>query len=266
MPLVKTFIIELYHSEKMPREPHLRHGEWQGGHLSRGLKNQYRILNGGRVAEVRAAGGKTFFIDVDSVEKIRGITWCFTGKGYVMTKQKKSVDPRLQPWSHLKGVSLARYLLNYTGPLEVDHKDRIQKNNCLSNLRILTKRENQLNRKLSSNNKSGLNAISEKAARYYWRLTWYVNGRQREESWMRDPDVDEVPQEVKDKIAELRAAGVVGKLNPLKKYEKKQWVFSWYDTVGRRKHELFDFTPAGHADAKDFKVIKDREIGNRNGR
>lgn len=92
-------------------------------------------------------------IDMEDVGKIKGHKWRITikkGKPYVVT-------------GHGAGNQryLARFLLDYNGPLEVDHIDGNTLNNRKSNLRILTHDNNVSNLKPKLTNKFGIRGISQ---------------------------------------------------------------------------------------------------------
>lgn len=60
---------------------------------------------------------------------------------------------------------------------EVDHIDRNTRNNCVSNLRWVSKCENQANRGIPKNNKSGEKYISYPTKSVpYFRVQWTKNG------------------------------------------------------------------------------------------
>ena len=142
--------------------------------LARGrLKNRYRIWYGNNVVEMQttkraipskglpARPGITFFFDLADLEKVlAGPVWTPNSKNY-LTGWTKPKSPLL---------CLQRYLLDYSGQLDVDHIDRNPTNNTRSNLRIVSRRVNLLNRPLQSNNTSGENGIRKTGNR--WMFVW----------------------------------------------------------------------------------------------
>lgn len=62
-------------------------------------------------------------------------------------------------------------------PGEIDHKNRNPSDNRIENLREVTHQQNIINRKLQSNNKTGLRGISWDQNRKKWRAAIGINGR-----------------------------------------------------------------------------------------
>ena len=60
---------------------------------------------------------------------------------------------------------------------EIDHINHIRDDNRISNLRVTTRDENQRNKKLASNNKSGVVGVRYNAANNRWRADIRVNGK-----------------------------------------------------------------------------------------
>ena len=80
--------------------------------------------------------GKTFKIDKEDYEKVKTHKWWIDEKnGYVKSRISRKV------------VYLHRFVMNCPKGLTVDHINHDKADNCKSNLRICTQRENSLNRK-----------------------------------------------------------------------------------------------------------------------
>ncbi len=172
------------------------------------IKNRYRFWYGGQIVEMqtslkadRARGvppkpGKTFFFDAGDLEKvIAGPTWSFK-EGYVA--------------AHVTGRSklllLHRYLLDYDGELEVDHHDRNPSNNSRENIDICTRVENNNNKSLYKNNKTGENGISKgfSHGKPKFVFRWYEEGKPRSQYFERtDAGWDEAVKEKKKKYKEI---------------------------------------------------------------
>jgi hypothetical protein len=63
-------------------------------------------------------------------------------------------------------------------PEHVDHINHIKHDNRWCNLRKVSKRENERNRGLQSNNKSGYTGVTWDKGTGKWRVTIQVNGKQ----------------------------------------------------------------------------------------
>ena len=244
-------------------------GEWQGGHRrGKTLKNQYRLLGDGR-AEVQTHEGVTFFVDETSLVDIQGITWhaaeSYTTPGTwrIHTKKRKNSPPRIcqQPRPQ---IGLSRFLMNYTGPLEVDHLDRNALNNSLGNLRIVTHKINCNNRKLQRNNTSTFNGLSLEKEWPFWRLTWREQRRSKHKQWTRNPEDERIPDKIEEFIVQLQINGIKGKLVPQPCVQPSRYAVSWY--LGSiQKSKYFPNTEEGLRNALAFRDQKHAEIGNFNG-
>lgn len=98
----------------------------------------------------------SFIIDTEDLERCRKYKWC------VMSK--KSV--RQFYIMNAKAGKLHAFILRYktNSKMHIDHIDGNTMNNRKSNLQICTNQQNQLKKKMQSNNTSG-----------YRGVTWYVN-------------------------------------------------------------------------------------------
>lgn len=169
------------------------------------VKNRYRIWYSGKVVEMETHKkkplrlGGTFFFDVEDLDKVLDApVWRFNDNGYVHATVRNE-SKRLQLYLH-------RYLLDYYGPFEVDHRDRNPANNSRKNIWICTTKENQNNKSLYKNNTSGENGISEgfHNGKPKWRFTWRENGKSRHQYFERtDAGWDEAVKEKKKKYAQI---------------------------------------------------------------
>lgn len=111
-------------------------------------------------------GMRQVFIDDEDYDRVIIKPWYITQNGYVA--YKNSEDNNL----------LHRYILNYTGPLFVDHIDRDPCNNCKNNLRIVEIWVNNLNSKMNSLNTSGHKGVRQTATGK-WEAYININDRKR---------------------------------------------------------------------------------------
>ncbi len=76
--------------------------------------------------------------------------------------------------SDINGIttSLGRYILNYNGPLDIDHRDRNYLNNQKNNLRIATRQQNLANQPYYINNTSGYKGVTwhKKSKKWYAQI------------------------------------------------------------------------------------------------
>lgn len=73
-------------------------------------------------------------LDDEDVHRVKQYTWILSGPGR-----------SIQTDFNYRTISLGRFLLNYEGPLTVDHKDRDILNNQKYNLRLATNEQQQHN-------------------------------------------------------------------------------------------------------------------------
>ena len=90
-----------------------------------------------------------FYFDIDDYDKIKEYCWHLDDKGYIISNEK----------NHGKVVRMHRLVMNCPEDKIVDHIDHKKNNNCKSNLRICTTAENNRNKSLSKNNKSGVHGV-----------------------------------------------------------------------------------------------------------
>lgn len=114
--------------------------------------------------------GVPFKIDLEDRERVLSRKWTIncTG-GYAMS------------WKENSYVYLSCFVLNYSGPLDIDHLNGDVTDNRKANLAIKTRSQNMLNRhKLSSNNTSGVQGVtfySDKPRRRPWLAAVTVEGK-----------------------------------------------------------------------------------------
>lgn len=97
-------------------------------------KNEYiiredyaEIIIRNKTGEIKATG----LIDIEDVEKCKNVKWTTDGDSYINGCSKK--------------YKLYRFVLDYDGPLQVDHINRNKYDNRKSNLRIVTQFKNAQN-------------------------------------------------------------------------------------------------------------------------
>lgn len=109
-------------------------------------------------------GDKVIQIDDEDYDKVIEVTWYIASTGYVIHKDRV--------WTGY----LHRYVLKQYGKEIVDHIDGDPLNNQKANLRLVSQRENQHNRKTKqSNNKSGYTGVC--STQWGWQSYINVEGR-----------------------------------------------------------------------------------------
>ena len=83
-------------------------------------------------------------IDIEDYDRCKDIKWSYS-KGYAI-------------WSN-KSIFLHRYILNYKGNMSVDHKNRNKLDNRKENLRIITQRQNLINKDYIYNTETGIAGV-----------------------------------------------------------------------------------------------------------
>ena len=89
-----------------------------------------------------------------------------SGYKHIIVNRKKYYAHRLA-WLYVYG----------TLPKYIDHIDGNRINNCISNLREVNSKQNSLNRKISSNNKSGVKGVEWNKQSKKWRAHISIDGK-----------------------------------------------------------------------------------------
>lgn len=119
----------------------------KGKHCNK-IKNEYII--GEEYTTLIIANGKTFKIDTEDIEKTSKYIWNNNKKGYAQTGNEKETY-----------LQLHRYIMNCKkgdGKI-IDHINRDITDNRKSNLRVVTKQENNFNRNVRKDSKSGFRGV-----------------------------------------------------------------------------------------------------------
>lgn len=114
--------------------------------------------------------GEPFYVDLDDFWRIKDICW-HIADGYVKGKIKDDESGKFID------IALSRYIMNCPPNMEVDHihGSNTLNDNRKSNLRIVTRSQNCMNRDIFSNNKSGATGV-------YWN--------KKSKKWNSEIDVD----------------------------------------------------------------------------
>ena len=98
--------------------------------------------------------GVVTFVDAADAEKIAGKVLCFNGRyAYFREPLGTGYDPYKMTYLH-------RFLMDAPDGMQVDHVDGNGLNNCRSNLRLCTHRENRLNQKHRADSKNRYKGVT----------------------------------------------------------------------------------------------------------
>lgn len=113
--------------------------------------------------------GVEFYVDAEDVNKISDRSWSQCERGY------------LHGWSKdlHRCVYLHKYILDVVdSDIYVDHKDRNVLNNCKSNLRVCTAKENGRNRGVRRDNTSGFPGVRKEKRTGRWTARITCDGKE----------------------------------------------------------------------------------------
>jgi hypothetical protein len=128
----------------------------------KGYEGIYKVSSKGRVL---------------SVKRNKILKPCSDLGGYHFMRLYKDGKPKSFKLHRL--VALTFYFV-HDGKLEIDHMDRNKTNNNLLNLRFCTRAENQSNRGIQKNNKSGYKGVSWNTQRNLWQAIITIRKKQRQ--------------------------------------------------------------------------------------
>lgn len=111
------------------------------------------------------ANGRIFLFDTEDYDRIKKYKWRSNKKGYISTQ----INGRT--------MSLHRFILNVDKEKEVDHIEGKPWDNRKEKLRIVTHRENMMNRKKSARNSTGVTGVSIEKDTGKFRSEIYYNGK-----------------------------------------------------------------------------------------
>src|SRR4051794_35927015 len=92
-------------------------------------------------------------VDDKDYPHLKRLRWYNDGKGYAVSRSYSESGK-------LEQVKMHRLIAKCPNNLVVDHINRDPSDNRRENLRCVTRRQNTLNRRLNSNNKSGYKGVS----------------------------------------------------------------------------------------------------------
>lgn len=113
----------------------------------------------------------TVIIDVQDQDRVNnsGYKWCLNKLGYV-----RGYKPKSKPF---ESVLLHRFIMEAPAKVQVDHINGNRADNRRSNLRFATASQNQWNRGLQKNNKSGFKGVAIHLATGKWQAVIRYKGK-----------------------------------------------------------------------------------------
>jgi hypothetical protein len=115
--------------------------------------------------------------DIEDYDKICGIKWCLHKKGYIVGRRNS------------ENILLHKLILgSCPDGLETDHINQDKGDNRKVNLRFTSRQQNQFNKNLQSNNKSGYRGVSWDKRRKEWRSNIKINGKQIINEYFKNKD------------------------------------------------------------------------------
>lgn len=99
--------------------------------------------------------GNNLFVelDIEDIERVQQYTWS-------TIKDLLGKETSIHASVGGETLILARFILNYKGPLNIDHEDRNIFNNKKKNLRKLNNSENQMNRGMQETSSTGFKGVT----------------------------------------------------------------------------------------------------------
>jgi hypothetical protein len=110
--------------------------------------------------------GEPYYFDLDDFYKINNYCWYKDNDGYIVYKVL-----------HHNAVQMHRLIMNCPDDMEVDHIYHKRHDNRKSELRIVTKSQNQMNKVLLSNNTSGVKGVYWNKKKEKWHAQITVNNK-----------------------------------------------------------------------------------------
>lgn len=108
--------------------------------------------------------GEPFYIDLEDFNKVKDICWC-ASNGYLIGNNNG------------RNIRLHRLIMNCPDNMEVDHINHNTMDNRKSNLRIVTRSQNNMNHGLRNNNNSGITGVCWNKTTKEWMAYIDINSK-----------------------------------------------------------------------------------------
>ena len=121
--------------------------------------------------KIKLTRGKFALVDNKDYKWLNQWKWCCDSRGYAVRHERKDeygTNPR-------KMIKMHKFIVNTPSEYETDHINHNRLNNRRNNLRIVNRRSNQMNAKLSKKNTSGYRGVywDKKYKRWCARAWFY---------------------------------------------------------------------------------------------
>ena len=162
------------HTKKIVRESHLKDGNTTSCgcyaieiNKEKNKKfNKYDLSNDEYGIGYTANTNEQFLFDKEDFDLIKNFCWSVSAYGYICCTRR-----------HNTSVLLHRLVVNADNDKLVDHKNHNTFDNRKSNLRIVDKSQNMMNRRIAKNNTSGVTGITWRNDSNKWRVRIQVNNK-----------------------------------------------------------------------------------------
>lgn len=145
----------------------------KGKMVSDALKkyNSYEVM--GDYTTLYTLKNEPFYIDTEDLERVLKYCWRLDKEGYIVATSYNGHSNRI--------IYLHRFIMNCPNECVVDHIHGINSHNDnrKENLRIGNQMQNQMNRKINKNNKSGCNGVYWSKANKKWLAQIVVNKKKK---------------------------------------------------------------------------------------
>ncbi|KSV57724.1 AP2 domain-containing protein [Acetivibrio ethanolgignens] len=133
-------------------------------HKRSNLKNAYDLSGDYGIGYTKQ--GKEFYFDLDDYDKVKDYYWRFSKDGYLYAVRDKNK------------IILHRYILNITdSSIEVDHIYHKKYDNRKSELRVVNRSQNSMNKGLRNDNQSGVTGVCWNKNNNKWKAYICVNDK-----------------------------------------------------------------------------------------
>lgn len=151
------------------------------------MKNEYRVIDDyvEIVLKSKTFGDKVVVIDLEDLPRLQE-----TLKGKSLTMKKGTGKEKFYACFTLEGkhMFLHRFVLDYNGPLVVDHINGDGLDDRKKNLRAITVSQNAMNIESNSNSQSGIKGLVYDPDKKKWRVRIKVDGKVKFEHFYRSKE------------------------------------------------------------------------------